>query len=97
MVFCGHLESRFCAAGCHRFALGIPACMKGCKRGFVTRGLVSRPPCVQLLIPSLYAPCAGDTDLCSPYCGMSMGVHRDFLSDTASAVRADLPSAWFRI
>jgi hypothetical protein len=65
--------------GMDGFAPGIPACSEGGKPCVVTCGLVGGPPFFQLLIPSLTVCCSADTDMSSPYGGMSSGVHRDLL------------------
>jgi hypothetical protein len=60
--------------GTDGFALGVPACGQGGESRVVARGLVGSPPGFQLVIPTLHVSCAADTDMSSPYGGMSISV-----------------------
>ena len=72
--------------GTDRFAPGIPACFEGGELRFVACGFVGCPPVPDLLIPTLCLSGAADTNMRSPYGGMSMGVHRDLLDCLSTAV-----------
>src|SRR5215211_846462 len=65
--------------GTDRFSPGIPACSEGGERCVVTGGFVGCPPVPDLLVPALGICGAADTEVRSPYGGLSMGVHRDLL------------------
>jgi hypothetical protein len=67
------------------FSPGIPACSESCELCVVPYGHVGGPPFFQLLVP---APCiagAADTNMGSPYGGMSIGVHRNLLDCSSAA------------
>jgi len=87
--------------GTDDFAPGIPACSEGRELCVVPCGLVGDPPFFQLLIPPLPVCCSADTDMSSPYGGMSIGVHNYHLYSLSAAifcfVRFNQPTAWYII
>jgi len=73
--------------GTDNFSPGIPACSEGGELRVLARGLVSRPPGVHLLVPAPPTCGAADTDMRSPYSGMSIGANmaRTFLTPVGNS------------
>jgi hypothetical protein len=80
--------------GTDSFAPNIPACFEGCELCFLARSFMGSPPFFNLLVPALTVCCSADTDVGSPYGGVSIGVHDVLLYFLRAAifyeVRSDL-------
>ena len=58
----GHVNGGVRVEGTDGFALGVPAAVERLTCGLLTYGLVSCPPCLQLLVPALSVCGSADTD-----------------------------------
>ena len=76
MVCRGHFGSGLCAVGCYGFPFGVPAAVERIEVGLLTCGFMSCPPVFELLVRALCSSGAADTDMRSPYGGMSIRLYQ---------------------
>jgi hypothetical protein len=86
MYGCDHAYRGIRMTGTDGFVPGIPACSEARELRFLACGFVGCPPVQELLVPALGIAGAADTDRCSPYRGMSIGVPRDLLDGLRAAI-----------